>query len=117
MSRKLAVLLLLVISVNVNASQSYDLAATMKHNDKTLFSPQLKIVDGRWQQVRNDSCTYSSQILEQADNTLLVESDIACGDFVLQSVFILNPEGGEAKLEIGEVDDMWEFRVSVSVQH
>lgn len=106
-----------VISANVMASQTYDLAATVKHNDKTFFSPQLKLGERQQGQIQNDNCTYSSRISEQADNTLLVESDISCAGFVFQPVFVLGSDGGEAQLEIGETGDLWKLAVNVLVHH
>jgi len=117
MRRKLIPLFLFAISGNVMASQTYDLAATVKHNDKTLSSSQLKLAEGDRGQIQNDNCTYSSRISEQSDNTLLVESDISCGDFVFQPVFVLSPDGGKAKLETGGKGDVWEFAINVLVQH
>ncbi|MPY24475.1 hypothetical protein [Shewanella sp. YLB-07] len=116
MSMKLVALLLLVMSGNVMASQTYDLTATVKHNNKILTSPKLKLVEGHWEQTKNDSCTYSSRVTAQPDHTLFVENEIFCGDAFFQPSFTLYPEGGEAALEVGVPDNLWNFAVSLLVQ-
>lgn len=116
MNTKLIALSFFVISSNVAASQIYNLTAIIKHNDKTLSSPKLKLVDGHWGQIQSDDCIYASKISEQPDNTLLVKNDISCGDFASQPIFILNHKGDKAKLETGEKNNTWVFSISVSVQ-
>jgi len=106
-----------IVSVNVMADQTYNLSASVKHNDKVLISPELKLIEGGWEQIQNDSCIYSSKVSEQPDNTLLVEIDISCGDFEFQPSFTLTPESRESAFEIGELGNVWVFEVSVLAQH
>jgi|TARA_B110000196_G_C20953113_1_gene570294 hypothetical protein len=117
MNIKLATLFFFIVSVNVMADQTYNLSASVKHNDKVLISPELKLIEGDWEQIQNDSCIYSSKVSEQPDNTLLVEIDISCGDFEFQPSFTLTPESGESAFEIGELGNVWVFEVSVLAQH
>jgi hypothetical protein len=117
MYTKLATSLFFIVSVNVMANQTYNLSASVKHNDKMLISPQLNLIEGSWEQSQNDSCIYASKISEQPDNTLLVDVDVTCGDYEFHPSFTLTPENAVAAFEIGVVGDVWVFDVSVLAQH
>jgi hypothetical protein len=107
------------MSPNVLSALEYNLKIEIQDNQKIISVPSLKLSDSEWANIQIDNCKYSAKVTKQQDLNLLVEGVLFCMYTQGESYFetpdiVLQPEGGEASIEMGEDKSTWKYSVLVS---
>ncbi|MEZ9446201.1 hypothetical protein AB4184_01850 [Vibrio splendidus] len=125
---KTTALALLLLSVSGNAFATntnieaidYQVSVTVEDSESKLNFPTFKF-DSFGQEVtsQTEKCIYSGVLSKHEANVILLEAKMSCDYENGESssdlpVFILNKEGGEASIELGEDEaNLWRYTVLI----
>ena len=125
---KTTALALLLLSVSGSAFATntnieaidYQVSVTVEDSESKLNFPTFKF-DSFGQEVtsQTEKCIYSGVLSKHEANAILLEAKMSCDYEDGESsgnmpVFILNKEGGEASIEIGEDEaNLWKYTVLI----
>ena len=121
MRKILLVFIMFVFNGFASAATSYEITVEIQDNNSRLEFPSFQLSSG----IKSgtsivENCTYSGKLTTQVDTSLLLEGKVACiGDqgesYYDTPAFVLNSEGGEASMELGEEAQAWKYSVEIKV--
>ena len=121
MRRILLVFIIFLFNDFASAATSYEITVEIQDNNSTLEFPSFQLSSGtKGGTSMVENCTYSGKLTTQEGTSLLLEGKVACisdqGESYYDTpAFILNSEGGEASMELGEEAQTWKYSVEIKV--